>query len=105
MTNLTCRLITMEEIEDRRDGKDRRQIHEQCTAHSGLNAKINVLIVLSSIVTICAGISIPMLSSIQSEVAKNTERSISAEKERDKMEERIRVLERVSREGYYRSRR
>ena len=55
--------------------KENIQIHEVCVAHSGLNAKINIIVALSSLAfTAMITVIIPMLMSIQSNVATNTEK-------------------------------
>ena len=70
------------------------QIHEECVAHSGLNTKINIIVALSSLAfTAMITVIIPMLISIQSNVATNTERIEHVREHQWDIEKRTRKLE------------
>jgi hypothetical protein len=72
---------------------------DKCMAHSGMNAKINILLVLSSVATILLGITLPMLTQISSNVAANKVEINYLKKDADKMETRLDGLEHIWRTG------
>ena len=75
------------------EGEERRSVHMNCLAHSGLNTKINLLLVLTSIATLAVTIAVPMLSNIQKDVATNSSSLGKVEKRQDKLEDRVLKLE------------
>jgi hypothetical protein len=88
------------DIPDQRSGEERRDPHISCTAHSGLNIKINLLLILSTLATLLLGLSVPMLSTIQSSVAANTVAVKRAEIDFEKLDNRVRHLEQLKNGDY-----
>jgi len=49
--------------------------HDDCTAHSGLNARVNVQIILSGIATVMLGILLNVAVGLRSDVNANIEKA------------------------------
>ena len=82
--------------EERRGGRDRRQIHEECVVHSGTTKKLNINIFLNALGVILIAVVLVVIIDATSTIRSYHFRFEAVERELGELRARGASLERIS---------